>query len=1157
MKLMESTTMNRFLYLLTAAILIVTGLAASPMAHALSITRNGDPQALIQALLGPGVTVIGTPTLIGTATGAGLFINGTAAIGIDSGIVFSSGYSDCALGNNTNQLETLGNTATVSYNNCSDRNGGPSVPDIANSDDASGLEFQFQLGDGSQSGTVFVSYVFGSDEYIDFVGSGFNDAFVFSLDGTNIATIVDPFFGFPLDVNVALINPNDNSHLYRNNVANTNGFPVVNAGHRLDGFTTVLTARADIGPGVHTMRMVIADVRDSALDSVVFLQGGSFSNAASYNVTATVSGGNGSVSCTPASVTAGASSTCTAVPNAGYQVLSWGGDCATAGSAVQCTLNNVQAHKSATVSFVAAPPSTYSVSATVSSGSGSVSCTPASVSTGGSAQCTAVPGTGDQVVGWTGACASAGTNVQCSLTNIQANQTSTVSFSASVTGGNGSVSCSPTTVSKGGNSTCTAVPDAGYQVAAWTDACASWGSNNHCYLSKIRADQAATVSFAPIPPATYNVSATVTGGNGSVSCSPTSVTAGDNSACTAVPDAGYQVQSWSGACATAGSNPQCNLTNLQADQSSTVRFSALPVPTFTISATVSGGNGTVSCAPSPVPQGDSSSCDAVPNPGYQVASWTGACAASGQNVHCALSNVQADQTSTVSFTLIPPSTYHVSASVVLGHGSVSCTPNTVTSGGNSTCTAVPDPGYQVANWDGDCAGWGTQSQCYLTKIKADQTATVSFAPLPPANYTVSASVSGGNGHVSCTPTTVTAGDSSSCTAVPDAGWAVQIWGGDCASAGSSAQCNLTNIQANQSATVSFAALPVPTYAISASVDGGNGSVSCAPSTVPQGDSASCTAVPAANYQVAAWTGACAATGHTVHCALSNIQADQTSTVRFEPIPPTSYTVSATVTGGHGAVSCTPGTVTAGGASRCTAVPDPGYRVQAWGGDCAAAGSQTQCALSAIRANQVATVSFLHALPGSYQVSATVASGLGSVSCSPTTVAKGAASTCTATPNAGYQVQAWGGDCAPAGNSAQCYLPKIQKNQTSTVSFATTTLATVRVSAVVDGGNGSVSCTPSDIAIGGASICTAAPDAGYQADHWDGACLLAGSNPQCLLTNVQSDQRSTIRFQASLVSFVEPETTAIPTLSEWGLLLLGTLLAFGIWLRGPTRLAGRR
>ncbi|NEV62685.1 InlB B-repeat-containing protein [Thiorhodococcus minor] len=846
---------------------------------------------------------------------------------------------------------------------------------------------------------------------------------------------------------------------------------------------------------------------------------------ATYSVSATVSGGNGSVSCTPDTVSAAGKSACTAVPGAGYQVQSWSGACAATGSNAYCLLKNIQADQTSTVSFVAIPPSTYSVSAVVSAvvsaGNGTVSCTPANVSAGGSSRCTAVPSAGDQVAGWGGACASAGTNTQCSLTNIQANQSSTVSFSAlppasyhvsaNVTGGNGSVSCSPTTVSKGGNSTCTAVPDAGYQVAAWTDACASWGSQDQCYLTKIRADQAATVSFAPIPPASYSVSATVSGGNGHVSCSPTSVTAGDASTCSAVPDAGYQVDAWSGDCAATGSAAQCDLTNIQADQVSSVSFSALPVPTFTIGATVSGGNGTVSCAPSPVPQGDSSSCDAVPDAGYQVQAWTGACAATGANAHCALSNIQADRTSTVSFAAIPPSSYHVSASVVLGHGAVSCTPSTVNPGGTSTCTAVPDTGYQVASWGGDCSGWGTQTQCYLTKIKADKTSTVSFAPLPPANYSVSASVSAGNGHVSCTPTTVTAGDSSSCTAVPDAGWAIDSWGGDCAAAGSATQCDLTNIQADQRATVAFVSQGLPTYSVIASVDGANGTVSCAPSTVPQGDSASCTAVPDSGYQVAAWTGACAATGHTVHCALSNVQADQASTVRFEPIPAASFTVSATVTSGHGAVSCGAGTVTAGSGVRCTAVPDPGYRVLAWGGDCAGAGSQTQCALDQIYSDQNATVSFAHVLPGSYHVSATVSAGRGSVSCSPVTVPKGAASTCTATPEPGYQVDSWDGDCARAGTSSQCYLPKIQKDQTASVRFAAKTLATVRVSALVDGGNGTVSCTPSDVPLGGSTTCTAVPDAGYQVAHWDGACLLAGQSTQCALSNIQSDQRTMVRF----------------------------------------------
>jgi hypothetical protein len=878
---------------------------------------------------------------------------------------------------------------------------------------------------------------------------------------------------------------------------------------------------------------------------------------ATYTISATVIGGNGSVSCSPPNPVAAGTllAGCTAVPAAGYQVQSWGGACATWGSNNACFLTNIQANQVSTVTFVPTPPSTYSVSATVGSGVGAVSCAPANVTAGGSSQCTAVPGPGDQVAGWSGACASAGTNTQCSLTNIQANQTSTVSFSAlppasyhvsaSVVGGNGSVSCTPTTVSKGESSTCTAAPDAGYQVQSWGDACAAWGSQTQCYLNKIRADQRATVSFAPIPPATYTVTATVVGGNGHVSCSPTSVTAGDASACTAVPDAGYQVQSWSGACAAAGNTAQCDLTNIQADQVSTVSFSALPVPTYSLSATVNGGNGTVSCTPSTVLQGDSGSCTATPNAGYQVASWTGACASAGTNVACALSNVQADQTSTVSFTPIPPSTYHVSASVVLGNGAVSCTPNTVTSGGNSTCTAAPDAGYQVANWGGDCAGWGVQAQCYLTKIKADQTATVSFAPLPPASYTVNATVSAGNGHVSCTPTTVTAGDSSSCTAVPDAGWTVQSWGGDCAGTGTNTLCSLTNIQANQSATVAFVAQALPSYGVSATVDGGNGRVRCAPTTVVQGDSAHCTATPDTGYQVASWSGDCAATGTNVDCFLSNIQRDQSSTVRFALLPPDHFSVTATVVSGHGAVRCTPPSVIDGGSSTCTATPDPGYRVQAWGGDCAAAGSQTQCQLSPIRANQTATVSFLHSLPGSYQVTATVDGGNGSVRCVPTTVPKGDSSTCTATPDTGYQVQAWGGDCARAGTATQCYLPKIRKDQDVTVSFAARTADTFKITALVDGGHGTVSCTPSVVSIGGDSTCTAVPDDGYQVAYWDGACLFSGQSTQCTLSNIRSDQRTTVSFTTS----AQQEQVDIPTLSQWGMILLAGLLLMLAWRTG--------
>ena len=699
-----------------------------------------------------------------------------------------------------------------------------------------------------------------------------------------------------------------------------------------------------------------------------------------YSVSATVSGGfGGTVNCTPASVAGGGSGSCTAVADAGFLVLSWGGDCAAAGSNVQCSLTNILADKFSTVSFALIPPATYTVTATVVGGNfGSVGCFPSSVRAGDNSTCIAVARAGYRVKGWGGACATAGSNVQCNLPNIQANRVSTVSFeeltppapynvTATVVGGSygGTVGCFPSSVIAGGDSNCIAVPRTGFRVMHWGGACAAAGSNSTCSLTKIKADQVSTVSFELTPPDTYNVTATVTGGSdGSVGCYPNSVKAGESSTCIAVPRTGFQVQSWGGACAAAGNAAQCSLTNIQADQNSTVSFAAQPVPTYTVSAAVTGGNGTVSCAPSPVPQGDSSSCTAVPDSGYQVAAWTGDCAASGQNVHCALSNIQRDQSSTVSFVVIPPNSYSVTATVALGNGSVSCTPNTVASGGSSACTAVPEAGYQVQSWTGACAATGSLAQCNLTDIRANQTSTVGFTPLSsnPDTYTVNATVTGGNGTVSCDPTRVAKGGQSACTAIPATGHQVQAWGGDCATAGSNAHCYLPKIQKDQTSTVSFAAIPPGAVHVFALVVGGNGTVSCAPASVPVGGSTTCTATPEAGYQVAHWDGACLLAGNSPQCRLTNLQSDQRTTVTFAAIPPATFSVTATVSGGNGTVSCAPASVPAGGGSTCTAVPDQGYGVGAWTGACAFAGNSPQCALTNVQANQASSVSFIEREP---------------------------------------------------------------------------------------------------------------------------------------------------------------------------------------------------
>ena len=130
-------------------------------------------------------------------------------------------------------------------------------------------------------------------------------------------------------------------------------------------------------------------------------------------------------------------------------------------------------------------------------------------------------------------------------------------------GAGGSASCSATSVASGGNSTCTATADAGYQFNSWTGACAGQGAT--CSLTNITSDQASAASFTPV----YAVSATA-GAGGSASCSATSVASGGNSTCTATADAGYQFNSWTGACA--GQGATCSLINITSDKASAASF---------------------------------------------------------------------------------------------------------------------------------------------------------------------------------------------------------------------------------------------------------------------------------------------------------------------------------------------------------------------------------------------------------------------------------------------------------------------------------------------------------------------------------------------------------------------------------------------------------
>jgi hypothetical protein len=220
---------------------------------------------LVTMLVGPGisfsnVSFTGTQGGTGTASG-GSFTNGLSILGVDQGIILSSGLVNNAPGDNTSD----GISASLGLPGDADLDaafGGITTFD------ATVLEFDFI----PTADQMYVQYVFGSDEYNEYVGQ-FNDPFAFFLDGVNIALVP----GTSDPVSVGNVNLGTNSIYYHNNDP-TDFFPVFPYDIEADGFTSVFTATGSVTANqTHHIKLVIADRNDHALDSWVFLKAASFS----------------------------------------------------------------------------------------------------------------------------------------------------------------------------------------------------------------------------------------------------------------------------------------------------------------------------------------------------------------------------------------------------------------------------------------------------------------------------------------------------------------------------------------------------------------------------------------------------------------------------------------------------------------------------------------------------------------------------------------------------------------------------------------------------------------------------------------------------------------------------------------------------------------
>jgi gliding motility-associated-like protein len=233
-------------------------------------TTNTNGNQLAQALAGNGVT-ISNVVFTGPAGSAGIFNATNSNLGMNSGIVLTTGSDTMVQGPNNHNAQGYDHLAA----------GNSLLNGLANdiTYDACVLEFDMNI----LSDSVEFKYIFGSEEYPEWVTASYNDAFAFFISGPgingqeNIALVP----GTTNPVTIHNINANNNSQYYH---ANGDGYtaPFNSTGYyvQYDGLTTLLTAKKKgLQPcNTYHLKLMIADAGDGIYDSGVFLQANSLTS---------------------------------------------------------------------------------------------------------------------------------------------------------------------------------------------------------------------------------------------------------------------------------------------------------------------------------------------------------------------------------------------------------------------------------------------------------------------------------------------------------------------------------------------------------------------------------------------------------------------------------------------------------------------------------------------------------------------------------------------------------------------------------------------------------------------------------------------------------------------------------------------------------------
>ncbi|MEM6309569.1 MAG: choice-of-anchor L domain-containing protein [Pseudomonadota bacterium] len=230
-------------------------------ASELPIDTSASAMDLANSMFGNGIDVQ-SAAFVGAANASGIYSDGDAvapgATPSDTGVILSTGDVTSYTNSSGDVNTSAGTTTNHSLAGDSD------LTSVAGATtfDAAVFTAEF-IPDGS---TLTMQLVFSSEEYLEYVNSGFNDAVGVYVNG------VKAELGFgDGDITINNINDQSNANLYLDNPASADNFNT-----EMDGLTVTMTLKAPVNPdALNTIKIAIADGGDAAYDSNLLIAGDS------------------------------------------------------------------------------------------------------------------------------------------------------------------------------------------------------------------------------------------------------------------------------------------------------------------------------------------------------------------------------------------------------------------------------------------------------------------------------------------------------------------------------------------------------------------------------------------------------------------------------------------------------------------------------------------------------------------------------------------------------------------------------------------------------------------------------------------------------------------------------------------------------------------